>query len=65
MNAKILLEDDKTLVLIIDYPRKNYNKQTSEIINIKLSDEDYRQLKALVEKTTMRFQTKLINLEEK
>ena len=50
MNVKMLLEDDKTLVLIIDYPCKNYNKQTSGIINIKLSDEDYRQLKALVDK---------------
>ena len=51
MNVKMLLEDDKTLVLIIDYPHKNYNKQTSGIMNIKLSDEDYRQLNALVEKT--------------
>ena len=50
MNVKMLLNEDKTLVLIIDYPRKNHNKQTSGIINIKLSDEDYRQLKALVEK---------------
>jgi hypothetical protein len=55
MNAKILLENDKTLVLIIDYPRKKHNKQTSGIINIKLNDEDYRQLKVLMEKTTMRF----------
>ena len=47
----MLLEDDKTLVLIIDYPHKNYNKQTSGIINIKLNDEDYRQLKAMIGET--------------
>jgi hypothetical protein len=50
MNAKILLNEDKTLILIIDYPRKKHNKQTSGIMNIKLSDEDYRQLKVLVDK---------------
>jgi hypothetical protein len=50
MNVKMLLED-KTLVLIIDYPHRNYNKQTSGIMNIKLSDEDYRQLKAMIGET--------------